>query len=116
MRTSGQLEVRKALEGVARRFREYGFTGPLLYATDDCCHEEKMLSEVFETLRGHGISVCLEEKLPPLELPAYDRRISYLTNHSQVVAAIGELRLRVNKGSLRFVGLDAEWVPGSPVT
>lgn len=112
VRTSSPNEVRKALEGVARRFRELGFEGPLLYSTDDCCHEEQMLSEVFATLRAHRISVALEGNFAPLVLPSYDRTSTYLTSQDKVMLAIGELQTLVNDATLSFVGLDAEWVPG----
>ena len=45
--SSSLEEVEIALAGVAERYKLYGFRGPLLYHTDDCCHEHAMLVRVF---------------------------------------------------------------------
>jgi len=103
------------LIGVARRYKEYDFEEPLLYSTDDCCHEKSMLEEVFSTLRDQRIDVGIEtSNLDELTLPSYNRQSVYLRSTQQIRHAIGELQELVNEKKLKFVGLDAEWVPGSP--
>lgn len=81
-----------------------GYDGPVLFSTDDCCHEEKLLMEVFTTLRSHRLSVLEEGQLPPLTLPSYNRTSCYLTSANQVTAAIGELQVQVDNKSLTFIG------------
>ena len=106
MHTSSSDEVRHALKGVAHRFKLYGFAGPLLYHTDDCCHEHAMLSEVFETLRDSRVQVGIEANVPCLTLP---QPVQYLRRESDVRAAFGDLQVDVNDGTLGMVGFDLEW-------
>ena len=86
VRTGSQEEIKIALRGVRKRYRMYGFRGPLLYSTDDCCHEHTFLTSVFETLSDGRVPVGLEENLPPLALP---HRPEYLRTESAVREAIG---------------------------
>ena len=107
VRTGSQEEIKIALRGVRGRYHMYGFRGPLLYSTDDCCHEHTLLTSVFETLRDGRVPVGLEANLPPLTLP---HRPEYLRTESAVREASGELQERVNSGALRFIGLDLEYL------
>ncbi|KAJ8604652.1 hypothetical protein CTAYLR_006526 [Chrysophaeum taylorii] len=94
----------------------YGRAGPYLCYTDDCCHEDIMLMEVFETLREGRVFVAQEANLPKLDLRSYHHPACYLTSSQQVDFALAELQLRINDGGLlRFVGLDVEWCAGKPM-
>mmetsp|Transcript_4484 Transcript_4484/g.14038 ORF Transcript_4484/g.14038 Transcript_4484/m.14038 type:complete len:105 (+) Transcript_4484:1497-1811(+) len=77
-KTNSEEEVQEVLEGVAGRLKELGYDGPLMYSTDDCCHEEKMLMRVFSTLRSHRFSVLEQDVLPTLTLPTYEKKRSWL--------------------------------------
>ena len=63
-------ELEPMLRGVARRFKMYGFPGPLIFTTDRCCDERKFWvgdnsvsppkTAIFESLARRGI-VTLDE-------------------------------------------------------
>ena len=48
-------ELAPHLEGVANRIKELGFDGPILYYTDNCCAEARIMAQIFSTLRSHSI-------------------------------------------------------------
>lgn len=43
---SSMEELRDVLGQVASRFKKHGFQGPLIWYTDNCCHEESFLKTV----------------------------------------------------------------------
>ena len=44
---SANLEdVRGVLEQVASRMKQHGYPGPLIWYSDNCCHEENFLKQV----------------------------------------------------------------------
>ena len=114
--------LRDALEGVARRFKEQGFEGPLLYYTDRCCAERGFLTgtgkfdhAVFDTLQKSGIKVQTAITAAPFlktpEKPIYmnDSRIF----SEQVASIITELDAEDypchhDDGRPAF-GIDCEW-------
>lgn len=109
VRSTSTQEIRVALQGVAKRFKDYGFKGPLLYSTDNCCHEHDFLCEVFETLRDNQVDLgVVEDECPPLELPA---NVRYLQNYDDVDAAAKELLAQVEANQLTSIGFDLEWQP-----
>ena len=40
----------------------------MLYSTGDCCHEHKLLTDVFSTLRDEKVPIGLEKNVPPFTL------------------------------------------------
>ena len=81
---------------------------PLLYHTDDCCHEHDLLATVFGTLRDHRMNVGVEEQLQALTL---SEPVRYLRSEAETRTAISMLQEEVNDGKLSVVGLDIEWPP-----
>lgn len=52
-------ELKHALKGVAGRIKQYGWAGPIIYYTDQCCGEEPFLASIFETLQSEeGIDIA----------------------------------------------------------
>ena len=111
VRAGSHEEIKIALVGVAHRYRLYGFRGPLLYSTDDCCHEHKLLADVFSALRDEKFPIRLEKNVPPFTLA---QRVEYLRTEGAVRVLAGELQEDANNGSLYFFGLDTEYPWSKP--
>jgi hypothetical protein len=82
-----------------------------LYSTDGCCHEHKLLTDVFSTLRDEKVPIGLEKNVPPFTLT---QRVEYLRTEGAVRVLAGELQEDVNNGSLCFLGLDTEYPWNQP--
>ena len=78
----------------------------MLYSTDGCCHEHKLLTDVFSTLRDEKVPIGPEKNIPPFTLT---QRAEYLRTEGAVWVLAGEVQEDVNNGSLYFLGLDTEY-------
>ena len=90
-------ELEPMLRGVARRYKDYGFNGPLLFTTDRCCDERKFwvgdkssdppTAPIFEALAREGVDALEETEISEAQLTLDPAKLRYVLDANSVFTA-----------------------------
>lgn len=105
--TEGLEELRPMLQNVADRFKSYGYTLPLLYYTDVCCKDRKVMKSIFSSLDQGGVQI-LEQDFPLLTPEELGMKVRYIKDPELANSICDAL---LSDDSIKVVGFDCEWTP-----